>query len=232
MNIPELVATFEARSLRERVLITLTVLAVTWGLWIASVGGYVIDTKEEVITDISRLSQMLQAEDAERRRLQLLDTGPAKIRLEERRDQLERMVAAQHGQLEGLLDAFIPPEEVPQLLRDMLRSHSGLQLKQLASHESEPLIWRGPSELQTRQASVADETLAEADEDSLQIYRHPITIELSGRYGDVYDYLTALESTGWRFSWRALNYEVASYPQARVVIEIETLSRERDWLGV
>ena len=227
MNIPELLANFETRSLRERVLITLTVLTLTWGLWIASIGGYVIDTKEEVITDITRLSQVLQAEDAERRRLRLLDTGPARVRLEERRDQLERMVATQHSQLEGLLDAFIPPEEVPRLLQDMLRSHSGLQLKQLASHPSEPLIWSGPSELQTEPLAGVEDA-----ENALQIYRHPITIELSGAYTDVHDYLSALEASGWRFSWRGLAYEVSDYPKAKVVVEIETLSRERDWLGV
>ena len=44
--------------------------------------------------------------------------------------------------------------------------------------------------------------------------------------------LASLEATAWRFSWREIEYVVEDYPDARVRIEIETLSREQAWLGV
>ena len=49
---------------------------------------------------------------------------------------------------------------------------------------------------------------------------------------EVLAYLAALESGSWRFSWRSFEYAVSEYPKARAIIEVETLSREREWLGV
>ncbi len=41
-----------------------------------------------------------------------------------------------------------------------------------------------------------------------------------------------LEDAPWRFSWRSLNYHVEQFPNATVVLELETMSREKNWLGV
>ncbi len=64
------------------------------------------------------------------------------------------------------------------------------------------------------------------------IYRHPVEIEVVGGYLDVMAYLSALEAAEWKFSWRRFEYVVDQYPNAQVLIELETLSREKEWLGV
>ncbi len=57
-------------------------------------------------------------------------------------------------------------------------------------------------------------------------------LEFEGNYFEVLDYLADLESSDWDLGWRMLDYAVIDYPTASVVIEIETLSRDRSWIGV
>ncbi len=64
------------------------------------------------------------------------------------------------------------------------------------------------------------------------LYRHVMRVELRGGYFAVRDYLNELEAAPWRFSWRSLNYHVGQFPDGVVVLEVETLSREKTWLGV
>ena len=226
MSFADVKAAFEARSLRERILIALTLLALTWAVWILTVGGHVLDTKAEVITDIHQLEGALASQTAQRLRLQALDQAPARAELKAKRDALTAALELQQAELDDLLEAFIPPARVPALLKDVLKAHRGLRLKSLASLPAVPITAkRDETDAVTHEA-------AEPIASRLTIYRHPVTVEVEGAYGDVVAYLASLEATAWRFSWREIEYVVEDYPDARVRIEIETLSREQAWLGV
>lgn len=217
---------FEARSLRERVLISATVFAFTWGLWFTLIGGVVIDKKVDMVDSIDRLSRDMQTQTAEKIRLQAEDKTPARLALQRRQDQLKSVIVEQQEELDALLDRFIAPEQVPDLLEDVLHGFEDLKLVRLASRPSEPILL---------QAAGADES---HNNDTLQtstqvtIYRHPVEIEFIGGYLDVVAYLNALEAAPWQFSWRRFDYVVDQYPKAQVRIELETLSREKEWLGV
>ena len=63
-------------------------------------------------------------------------------------------------------------------------------------------------------------------------YVHPVEIVVEGTYLDVLAYLHALESLEWRFYWRLLELESTAYPRNRVRIELSTLSLDKDWIGV
>ena len=212
------------RSLRERILIGLTVFAVTWGIWIASIGGAVIDTKIEVVTSIDQLSKDMIMQSRERQRLLNEDHSSQRFVMQAQQNKLKEMVVAQQLELDELLTRFIPPEQVPELLEDILDDFAGLKLIRLASQPAEPLFLKAHPETQKDGGG--------RSEPEVKIYRHPVLMEFEGGYSDVIAYLYALEQAQWRFAWRKLEYVVAEYPRAQVTIELETLSREREWLGV
>ena len=103
---------------------------------------------------------------------------------------------------------------MPALLEDMLRRQPGLELVELKSLPPEPVL------------------VGEAREQVQGIYLHPLEIRFQGRFFGVIDYLNALEALQWDFVWRAVAYDVTDYPVADVVLTVETIGREEDWLGV
>ena len=214
---------FDARTVRERILIGLTAFAFTWGLWEVSIGAVMSDHKAEVITDIEQLARDLEQQNSENERLRQLDRSPERDALSRQKSRLENLIVAQAAELDALLARFVPPEDVPELLEDVLSRHRGLKLVRLTSQPAEPV---------TVTVAVDEEQDREEPAPSVEIYRHPVRLEFEGGYVDVLAYLKALEEVEWQFAWRRFEYEVEEHPKADVTIELETLSREKEWLGV
>ena len=103
---------------------------------------------------------------------------------------------------------------MPILLEDVVTHHDGVALQRVASMPVEPVRQHDGGEIVPG------------------LYRHAMRVELHGGYFPIRDYLRELEDAPWRFSWRALNYHVEQFPDAVVVLELETMSREKNWLGV
>jgi MSHA biogenesis protein MshJ len=80
-----------------------------------------------------------------------------------------------------------------------------------------------------RQATASKDTLDEtADDDGSPdrtpvITRHQFELQLEGNYPATRDYLHALEALPWKFFWDDIRYDVTSYPQARITLNIHTL---------
>ena len=209
-------ALYEMRSLRERVIIVVTLLTLTWGIWISSLGGYVIDQKVSLTQEIERLAADLKLQNSEANRLRQADRPESNNALRRQQEIASGQLAEQNSAMDVLLRRFVAPEQVPVLLEDMLSQHRGLKLVRITSREVEPLL-------------VVN---AEGVEVPSGIFKHPVSIELQGGYLDLVAYLQALEDGTWHFTWRKLEYEVQAYPMASVMLEVETLSRSEDWLGV
>jgi MSHA biogenesis protein MshJ len=210
---------FRAFSLRERALIAVTGLAVTWGSWAATVGGYLDASERRVEGSVSAVEQRLQAALAESSRLHVARSADPNEALLLERKRLDARLGEMSASLGDLLDRFVDPQRMPALLEDVIRQHRNLTLTRIESLPVEPLDVSAPAEDGEQAVPV-------------WIYRHPLQLEFEGRYFDVMAYLAELEQGPWRFGWRQLDYQVRDYPVARVTLEIETLSREKNWIGV
>jgi MSHA biogenesis protein MshJ len=208
----QLAERYNALNFRERVLVALTVLAVTWAIWLNVGGGYVIDNRAIVVTDLDRVAVELAQQHAERNRLLGAGLSEHTAALTTEREQLIAELDLTDAELQEALARFVAPEEIPVLLEDVIAGHEKLELIRIET-QSPTALALGP-------------------ESTLQVYRHPVQVELKGSYMDLLAYLKELESSGWGFSWRKLEYVVEDYPGAHVLIEVETLSREQGWLGV
>ena len=212
----EMMALFDARSLRERALVAATLLFLTWAIWDSTLGSLVSTEKVTVINQVEQLKRDLQLQNDERRRLLADDSSSQRSALEQQKLRLEASIQLHQQKLDELLAQFVSPQEVPQLLEDVLENHQGLQLMRLSSQPAQPML------------------LGSQDQphESVTVYRHPVQIQFKGGYLDVVAYLQALENGPWSLAWRRLEYAVLEHPNAEVMIEIETLSREQEWLGV
>lgn len=213
-NLKSVASRFDALTLRERVLVALSMIALVWLAWdwtlhqtlnrsATAAQGDVASLRERVVSEVALADQLKRA----------MEDDPNKRLVAEQRELAEQIVSAD-SRLESLVGGFVAPSMMPVLLEDVVAHHRGVTLQRVANLPVEPVRQRADGEAVPG------------------LYRHAMRVELRGGYFAVRDYLKELEDAPWRFSWRSLNYRVDRFPDAAVVLEVETMSREKTWLGV
>lgn len=146
----------------------------------------------------------------------------------------ERLLAELERDTAVLLD----PPRMQQVLQDLLQSRPGLRLLALESF-SAPLELPAPLPVEGAQPAAAGATAKAEQPAPPLLYRHGMRVTLEGSYFELRDYLRAIEQQslapgGRRLFWERLDYQVgeAGPGQARIVLELYTLSREAGWVGV
>lgn len=210
---------YQGLSLRERAMVSLSILAATWMLWSFTLGGFLEESKARINRDVNAAYAQMQQEVAEQSRLQAEKTHDPNALLRTERSTLGVELESLNENLAAALERFVAPERMPELLKDVIRDHDGLQLKSMSSLPVETIV--------IERAEDADPDMPEPI-----IYRHPLRLEFEGNYFEVLAYLAELENGDWKFGWRTLSYVVEDYPTAVVTLELETLSRNRSWIGV
>jgi len=210
---------YQVLSLRERAMVSLSILAATWLIWSLTLGSFLDESKSRIHRDVNAAYGQLQQAVAEQSRLEAEKKQDPNALLRTERSALAVELDGLDENLAAALERFVAPERMPELLKDVIRHHDGLQLKRIASLPVEPIV--------IEQSEEVDE-----DNPAPVIYRHPLRLEFEGNYFEVLAYLNELESGDWRLGWRSLSYVVEDYPIAVVTLEIETLSRNRSWIGV
>lgn len=205
-------ARFDALSLRERALVALSIIAVVWLAWDWSIGQSQRRDLDNGNGKLASLQSQIGAETKVQHALRAAQKNEPNAALHAERDSLDAEVAALDARLEATVGRFVPPTQVPKMIESVVARHSGVSLIRVKSLPAEAV---------------------RVNEDSPPVlFRHPLQVELEGGYFDVMSYLKDLESSSWQFAWRSLDYSVTEHPRARVVFEIETLSPDRNWLGV
>jgi MSHA biogenesis protein MshJ len=119
--------------------------------------------------------------------------------------------------------SLVSPARMKALLQDLLRRQPQLQMVALQSF-SAPL----------ESPASATDAAKDAPPAAVSFYRHGLRLTLQGGYFDLLDYLQAVQNSGWRLHWDSLDYHIdeAGPDQARITLELHTLSREAGWVGV
>ncbi len=206
-------ARFRALAPRERVFVASMLLA----LVAFAIDGLVLrplESERDLVVDAIRTRQerLLALErELEATRHPVLDEAERA-----RRDEL-RQLEAQITQIdEGIRSAvagLVPPESAVEVLETLLAGDDRLKLVTLTSTPPRRL---GPDE--TRGAST--------------LYHHGLRLEIQGDFAATLDYLRRLEASPWQLLLDRFEYRVESHPEARVTIELHTLSEREEWVGV
>jgi len=109
---------------------------------------------------------------------------------------------------------LVPPEQMVEILQDMLGLDKGVKLVRLKTLPVSRLREGKPAN------NVAD------------VYKHGIEISLQGQYQDVLNYLDRLEKLPWRMFWSEARMDARKYPTVEITVMIFTLSIDDDWLVV
>ena len=129
--------------------------------------------------------------------------------------QLEQALKSVEERLRLKTIELIDPDQMFQLMTDLVYRESGLKLLSLKRLKVKPAI--EPSDGQR---------------DVAGIYRHVLEVKFSGKFMDILKYMQTLENLDWKLIWDEIEIATNEYPEISVKIVISTLSTRKEWVGV
>lgn len=214
---------FDDRPVRERVLLTVTVLVVIlFAGWELAVAPVIASNEQLRFRQVSLSDAQASLMEQQEVLTEQLATDPSQVlrdQLAVREERLERL----NNELAETTGRLIAPRAMVGLLRDMFAAQDKLELLGVELLEPVPVF--------DRQSGDGDDSSSEDAAEPL-LFAHDAEIILRGGYMDVLAYLETLESMDARLGWVLLEYDSSDYPDNEVRIRVRTLSLDRAWLGV
>ena len=218
-----------ARSLRERIIITVTALVALFFGWSALL-------LDQQAAEISSLKKAIDQETSAIQSMQLIQKSISEqlasdpnraeqLRLERYRAEAERI----DKELSERTLEFISPQQMVEVLKDLIRKEQGLRLVSLESIPPEdPLqdMKDGAGEPESGAESKS------AVEEPSGAYLHTLQLRFRGDYINAMRYIQHLESLQWRFIWKSVSIQLEEYPVTNVELQLQTLGLTEGWIGV
>lgn len=222
----------DALSLRERALLgaaVAVVMVLTVDLMLIEPTQRTLDSERATLATLSREVAELRGQVEGLREQVKIDPNA------EARRQLEAMraeIAETDAELENNLVQLVSPEDMARLLQDLIKANPGLKLLRMESQAAVP-AWEFLSDSEQppgeKPRSTGD---GEQPTPVPALYKHGLSIELSGDYLSTLRYLEAVEALPWRVFWDRLELRTEEYPRTRILLRVYTLSLQEGWIGV
>jgi len=217
-SIKDLLNWYESRPLRERAMLLVCLLVVLFFIWDTLVMSQLDLRKKNLQSQAKQLRSEISQLEA---RQQIAEGRKGFDPDRENRLKLEALQAQltnNRQQLESNIDSLISPQDMAQLLEDLLQRQGKLILHKLENQSAEAMqLGRIAAETDTELGPV--------------LYRHRLELEFSGDYLATLAYLKKLEQLPRKLVWEDLEIETQTYPRAYVRLSVYTLSLDRGWIG-
>ncbi len=201
---------FNGLTTRERIIFLFTMLVLIWGAWDKFIYQPIAAQQKTLGSELSDIKTKLSTSWQIASQIEIaakMDPNKAnKLKLKEIKIQLKNLKL----KLNAGEKQFVPPQLMVKVLEDIFKQNSGLQLLSL---KTLPVT-----------------TLTQTKQQKSWIYRHGLSMTLSGTYFSMLNFLQSIESLPWRFNWESIDYQVKQYPVAEATLRIYTLSFEENWL--
>ena len=210
-------------SLRERLFLLAAVLTVLAGAWEALLAAPLKAREDVAGQKIAALHEKL---DALNQSIAVTAEGIS----EGMPSQLDRLRALRARVAEGdeavrvYTSDLVDPRAMRLVLEELIRKQSGLKLLAATNLPPQPLFDDGDK----------DSKAAPTDGRSSapKLYRHSLVLRLEGSYLDCVEYLQAVERLPWHLYWARFELKAGEYPTNTYLIEVRTLSLDKEWIGV
>jgi MSHA biogenesis protein MshJ len=239
MRLPAAIETaatrFDRMSIRERGLMGIAALAVLVMGWTVALYDPLRARETALAGELASLHESIGVSAQTMSDAAAGDPATAAIAKE---TQLRAELAEINGKLASKSAGLIPPERMVEVLQDVLAGQHGVTL--ISLHNKPMTTLTPPAAAAAKETflnttaseQAAATAAAEQASNAAGPYVHPVELVIEGQYLDILAYLHALEALEWRFYWKLLELETTRYPTNRVRIELNTLSMDKDWIGV
>ncbi|MGO1618092.1 MAG: MSHA biogenesis protein MshJ [Oceanisphaera sp.] len=220
-QIADLQSRFIGLSARERWL----VLGACWAL-LAWLGLLLYEsTLQASVEQQKQAQQSLARQMSEQKQLSAeLTQAIAKLSNNGQEQQLARLnqrLSQLNENVDERMRTLVEPDQMSGLLLTMLEKSDGLALLELGNQ---------PPELLNASALAEAAESSDTASYSQALYRHNLSLQLSGSYMALLDYVEQLEQLSGRIFWQGLEFEIEEYPQAIIRLNFFTISQHKELL--
>ena len=205
----------DAMSLRERGLIFITVLVVLYFAANGLLFGPLHKQQQRLEGELKAKREQAAAMNAQVQRIVYEGTRDPDKENAEKLKALRARIAGLDPQLARVTQGLVSPRDMARFMEQVLTRNRALQVIRLEALEPIPL------EGQAGPAAAGRE-----------VYKHGMRIEVRGRYGDLVNYLRAMENLPWKVFWGQVTLASEDYPMSRLTLTIYTLSLRQGWIGI
>jgi len=221
VRIHSLETRFLDRSLRERAILGGGLVALILLAFDVALIQPVEKERDRVERTISATQEEIVRIQGDLDALDRSELTPQELALLARRREAKEGLEAVTQEVANEVSDLVSPEAAVSLLEDMLLPFSELRLLRITSqfpHRVGSAALRGND--------------AETLEATRRLFRHGLVLELEGDFESTLDYIETVENSPWHILWDRFDYRVDRYPNARIRIELHTLSEQEEWIGV
>ena len=234
---------FDARVLRERLMMTLAAVALCLmladALWLgAALKSWQAATRR--VQTAQKALDALQADGARQRA-----NGDAQARqLQLDLSHWRQRVREGDTGLRSYEDSLVGPERMLDVLEQMLARHGQLRVRAMHSlgrsdllDAAKPAPGMVPATSTAAAVAGAASAAAPGRNDSAatqaaSLYRHGVELTLAGSFAELLSYLHTLEAMPQRLLWGGVELRVEQYPRSLLKLRLYTVSRDRHWLEI
>jgi MSHA biogenesis protein MshJ len=209
-------ARIDDMSLRERAMLFGSVALVVVVLAYVTLIDRALVKQKQLVDRVTRDQTQLKAVRAQIESIVKENQGDAHSPEEMAIAELERRIKETEKSFAAKQSAFIAPEQLPVLLRQMLGRNPQLKLESLRLLPSTPL--RAPGTAGSAPGKPA------GAQTGAEVYRHGVAVTLKGSYFDLLQYLAELEKLPSLLLWGGLELQLEEYPEVRLTLVVYTLS--------
>jgi MSHA biogenesis protein MshJ len=225
---------FNARSLRERVLITVGIVALVVALLDTLLLSPLDIQQKRLVAQLSEARTAIKAgEILIAANNGQMDPDEVKRRY---RDELRKQIADIDAKLQGLQKQLVPPDQVAKLLEGVLKKERGLTLVSLRKLPVQRYQTGGAPAAQPAPGVPAQQPAAGAEvangAPDRSIYQHSFEVSIEGSYAELHGYLVRLEALPWQLFWGKVTLDAGDHPKLRLTLTLHTLSLNKAWLVV
>lgn len=210
--IESLVNQFDSLTKREKIIAVTTLIILVWWAWDTFFYQSLSTQRSQVKTELSNIKNQLSAQQRKADQIEALGKLDPNLSNKQKLKEIQTEFNKLKQQLDFGSKKFVPAYSMAEVLGDMLRKNNRLKLIHL---ETLPVS-----------------TLSKNDAQKSWVYRHGLSLTLSGNYLNTLNYLKSLESLPWRLNWGSIDYQVKEFPIAETTLQVYTLSFEENWLGL
>ena len=209
-----LLAKGDALTQRERTILVVVLMATAWAVIDTALMAPLAAQREAEKNRMQATQERMQrAQDVLAQQASLIPPDvAAQQRLETARLTFNaRMQAA--GELQNRM---VAPKAMVQVLQGLTRNQPGLKLVRLQTLPALPVIAQAnPTEAATAQAG---------------LYKHGVTLTVSGSYDALLRYMQNIEGLPIGFYWQHATLDAHKHPDIQLTLTLNTLSLEPQWL--
>lgn len=215
-------AKIDDMSLRERAMIFAAAVFVV----ISLINALLLDpllTKQKTLSEqvIQQQEKMKELQATMQSLLQAKrddESSPLRVRSSELKQELDDL----EDYLQSRQSRLVEPDKMADLLKQVLRKNSSLQLVALKTLPVGLLIEKPELENSNDKQLSAHK----------QVFKHGVQISVRGGYLELLRYVSALERMPAQMFWGEVSLQVEQYPNSVLTLTLYTLSLDKTWLTV